>query len=361
MTGSTALSERMDDHLENRDEAWAKGMVRGRFVTGWVDQIKQMIRARRDDDALALLLECIDASRGWATADHGGMGGPWYTTAAAGIYRRRKEYQSEVNVLTSYLTFTDGTGFPTMRAALRKAEARLESAREAELPPACPACGSVWDEWPATKTVCPECGCRAVVRKINGYPKLLTIAQDAARKKVASYDREREKMLVRVGYLGVNEAAWDAKCAAMPGRTMREVYLQLGNEAVAVVDTSGNFAVAHTYLWEMAKLEAEAGRPWVELMRAGEARMNAGLWSRYPPGQQMVIMGCSCHACLAMSGRWTVGEYLREGPVPHSGCLQPPCRCALQLFLREPGLLKERAPGSLNPCHGAGGSRSGNR
>lgn len=315
---------------EKRNDARAKGMVRGRFVTEWVDEIKQMIRARRDDEALLLLLECDAAYRSWATADHGGVGAPWYASSAAAIHRRRKDYQAETAVLASFLATTDGTGFPTMRAALRKAEAHLESAREASLPPACPACGSVGDTWAATNVTCPECGCRHVVRRINGRPKLFTADQDAARKETAAHDREREKMLVRVGYLGVNEASWDAKCAVMPEATMREVYLQLGNEAVAAADASGNFALAHTHLWEMAKLEAEAGRTWVELMWAGEARMNTHLWSRYSPEQEMVIMGCSCDVCLPQSGRVTVAVYLREGPLPHNACLRPPCRCVLQ-------------------------------
>lgn len=330
MNGSTAQPKVMAAYNKKRNDARALGMVRGRFVTEWVNDIKQMIRERREDEALPLLLECDAAYRSWATADHSGVGAPWYTTAAAGIHRRRKDYQAEVAVLTSYLETTDGTGFPTMRVALRKAESNLESARETALPPACPACGSVWDKWPTRAITCPECDAFVVVRKINGYPKLFIVGQDTARKEASAHDGEREKMLVRVGYLGVNETAWDARCAAMPGRTVREVYLQLGNEAVAAADASGNFAVAHTYLWQMAQLEAEAGRPWVELMRAGEARMNTSLWSRYPPGQQMVIMGCSCDACLPLSGRWTVAEYLREGPLPHSACLRPPCRCVLQ-------------------------------
>ncbi|MEO3931445.1 hypothetical protein WMO79_01340 [Micrococcaceae bacterium Sec7.4] len=330
MNGSTAQPEWVAAYETERTEARAKGMVRGRFVTEWVDEIKQMIRASRDDEALALLLECIDASHR-AMADHGGLGGPWYTTAAAGIYRRRKDHQSEVAVLTSYLATTDGTGFSTMRAALRKAEAHLESSREAALPASCPACGSVWDTWPSARVTCPECGAGVVVvRKINGYPKMLTISQDAARQETATHDREREKMRTRVGYLGVNEAAWDAKCRLMPDGTMREVYLQLGNEAVVAADAAGNFALAHTYLWEMAKLEAESGRPWVELMQAAEGRMSTHLWSRYPPEQDMVIMGCSCGGCLPRSGRVTVAEYLEERPLPHSACSRPPCRCVLQ-------------------------------
>lgn len=329
MNGSTVQPEWTSTHAEKRNGAQAQGVVRGRYVTEWVDEIKQMMKARRDDEVLPLLLECIDASHR-AMSEHGGLGGPWYTTAAAGIYRRRKDYKSEVAVLTSYLAPTDGTGFSTMRAVLRKAEAHLEAAGDASLPPACPSCGSVWDTWPATKLTCPECGCKTVVRRINGYPKLFTADQDAARKNTAAHDREREKMLVRVGYLGVNESAWDAKCAVMPDATMREVYLQLGHEAVAAGDASRNFALAHTYLWEMAKLEAEAGRPWVELMQAAETRMDTNLWSRYPPEQQMVIMGCSCNVCLPQSGRVTVAEYLREGPLPHSACERPPCRCVLQ-------------------------------
>jgi hypothetical protein len=80
----------------------------------------------------------------------------------------------------------------------------------------------------------------------------------------------------------------------------------------------------------MAKFQAEAGRPWVELMRAAEERMSTNLWSRYAAEQEMVIMGCSCDPCLNQSGRLTVAEYMRAPPLPHGACLRPPCRCVFQ-------------------------------
>jgi len=329
MDEATLEPDLMTDNQQKREAARAAGTVRGQFFTEWVVEIKDLIRARRDDEALSLLLECIDASRSWAVADHGGMGAPWYTTAAAGIYRRRKDYQAEASILTSYLAATDGT-VPKMGAALRKAEAFLASSRLAELPPACPSCGSIWDTWPAKTITCPDCGAGAVVRKVNGYPKLFSADQDLAHKAESTYGREREKMLVRAGYMGVSEAAWDAKCEVMSSGTMSEVYLQLANEALTAADASGDFVRAHTILWETAKFQAEAGRPWVELMRAAEDRMSTNLWARYPPEQEMIIMGCSCSDCLSRSGRLTVAEYLREAPLPHVECLRPPCRCVFQ-------------------------------
>lgn len=325
MNEATAQPDWMAAHTQKRDAARAAGTVRGRFFTEWVDDIKQFIRVRRDDEALSLLLECIEASRKWAAADHGGMGAPWYTTAAAALYRRRKDYEAEVSVLASYLTRADETEFPSMRAALRKAEAFLDSARGAELPPACPVCASIWGTWPSKRITCPECGSGTVVRKVNGYPKLVPEGQDED-----AYVRAREKMLTRVGYLGVPEAAWDAKCDAMASGTLGEVYLQLADEALVDADVAGDFARAHTILWETAKFQSEAGRPWVELMRAAEERMRLNLYSKYPPEREMIIMGCSCAACLSRSGRLIVAEYLRESPLPHSDCLRPPCRCVLQ-------------------------------
>ena len=58
--------------------------------------------------------------------------------------------------------------------------------------------------------------------------------------------------------------------------------------------------------------------------------MRLNIYATYPPGREMVIMGCSSEACLRQAGRLTVADYLRLGPLPHGACLPPPCRCDFQ-------------------------------
>ena len=74
------------------------GSVRGRHLTEWVPTLDELRSSGDDDAALALLLECIDAAE--RAARVAGMEpAPGYTKRAAVIYRRRKDYASEIRVL----------------------------------------------------------------------------------------------------------------------------------------------------------------------------------------------------------------------------------------------------------------------
>lgn len=74
------------------------GSVRGRHYTEWVPTLDELRSSGDDDSALALLLECIDAAE--RAARVAGMEpAPGYTKRAAVIYRRRKDYTSEIQVM----------------------------------------------------------------------------------------------------------------------------------------------------------------------------------------------------------------------------------------------------------------------
>lgn len=77
------------------------GIVRGYNYTFWPDTIRLLKRNGRVDEALALLLECIEAAeRDGPLA--GGQIAPWYTEAAAIVYRQQKEYAAEIAVLERF-------------------------------------------------------------------------------------------------------------------------------------------------------------------------------------------------------------------------------------------------------------------
>ncbi|MFD1535306.1 3'-5' exonuclease [Pseudonocardia aurantiaca] len=84
------------DDLKHLEEV--AGQVRGRFYVDWVPVLDEHRAAKRDDTALVLLLELIDAAERFAQVS-GGPPAPAYTARAAVIYRRRRNYDAEVVIL----------------------------------------------------------------------------------------------------------------------------------------------------------------------------------------------------------------------------------------------------------------------
>jgi putative intracellular protease/amidase len=77
------------------------GLVRGRHFTQWPEVYKQLKREGRVDEALALILECRDATEREAALT-GQEPAPAYTEAAAIIYRQRGALDDEVRVIERY-------------------------------------------------------------------------------------------------------------------------------------------------------------------------------------------------------------------------------------------------------------------
>lgn len=103
--------------------------VRGRHYVDWVPQLNEWRKARRDDEALALLMEIIDAAER-AAAVRGREPAPGYTDRAAIILRRRGDYAGEVAVLERYQrACPPGRGSEGMVKRLAKARQLLAASR----------------------------------------------------------------------------------------------------------------------------------------------------------------------------------------------------------------------------------------
>jgi hypothetical protein len=101
--------------------------VRGYPYAFWPDTIRHLIHDGFYDHALALCLECV------AAAEHdepywGGCPAPWYTEAAATLYRRRGDYAAEVAILARF----DRSSSPAHRGhfGVRIAQARALGAKD---------------------------------------------------------------------------------------------------------------------------------------------------------------------------------------------------------------------------------------
>lgn len=77
-------------------------MVRGRHYVDWIPRLNELRSAGRDQEALPLLLDIVDATERAARVN-GCEPAPGYTNRVAVIYRREKNYDAEVVILERWL------------------------------------------------------------------------------------------------------------------------------------------------------------------------------------------------------------------------------------------------------------------
>lgn len=101
------------------------GRVNGKHYTEWPDEIRQMKRDGMVDEALDLLLGCIEAAE---RGRDGREPAPWYTEQAAVIYRQRKDYIAEIAMIERWQAACPadrrGPGKTQDKLATRLAKAR---------------------------------------------------------------------------------------------------------------------------------------------------------------------------------------------------------------------------------------------
>ncbi len=77
------------------------GEYQGRHYTEYVDEVKDLKRQGKLDDATALLLALVDAAEAEAKAEQWSVP-PWYYEQLAIIYRGQNDYVAEVGILERY-------------------------------------------------------------------------------------------------------------------------------------------------------------------------------------------------------------------------------------------------------------------
>jgi hypothetical protein len=77
------------------------GFHHARHFTEWVDEVSDLRRAERLDEALTLLSHLMDATEAEAAANRWGVA-PWYYEQAAIIHRKLGDKAAEVEVLERY-------------------------------------------------------------------------------------------------------------------------------------------------------------------------------------------------------------------------------------------------------------------
>jgi len=315
----------------------ALGMVRGKHLTEWPVDIKLMLRQGRDDEALEILLECIDASE--SRLSYGVIQAPWHTDKSAAILHRRHDYVAEAALLRRYLDQTKYVMAP-FRKRLARAEELIAARAMSGGPPACPVCGTVLDRWPSITVNCPGCSADLVSRVVLGNRTLFTKTSDALRADAAKYQKQRDAMLLRVGPLGIDAKTWDERGRRMINADVAEIYWDLMTELVHQAKADGNWLRSYTGYLDMARFRVEEGNSWIEYSRSADDLYCEGRLAHYDHTAELYFYGCSCAVCRADWGRMTVGAYLDERPAPHEHCERPPCHCRLN----QPLLGIERLP-----------------
>jgi hypothetical protein len=104
------------------------GSVDGKHYTDSVERVKQLKRDGKNSEAIAILLESVNATEAESTFAGEGWGvAPWYYEQLAILYRKEKQYRSEVEILKRYENQpkAPGVGPEKLAARLIKAQELL--------------------------------------------------------------------------------------------------------------------------------------------------------------------------------------------------------------------------------------------
>ncbi len=103
------------------------GFVRGRHYTSYVDDVKELRRAGREEEAEQLLLELVDATESEDAAQRWGVA-PWYYEQLAISYRKRGEVRSEIQILERFARqrHAGGVAPPELLGRLEKARTLVQ-------------------------------------------------------------------------------------------------------------------------------------------------------------------------------------------------------------------------------------------
>jgi hypothetical protein len=126
-TTAKKIRQKMDE-LARNSPLVGPGACRGRHYTTYVEEAKELKRSGKLAEAETLLLELVKATEAEDKKERRGVA-PWYYQELALIYRKRKDYVSEVKILERFAKQRHGPGVspPLLLERLAKARALLEA------------------------------------------------------------------------------------------------------------------------------------------------------------------------------------------------------------------------------------------
>lgn len=127
--GNKSSSENSDGIVEQYNSKMAEirnaGSVDGEHYTDNVERVKQLKREGKNSEAIAILLESVNATEtesilageGWGVA-------PWYYEQLAILYRKEKQYRNEVEILKRYENQPKAPGVGPEKLTIRLLKAK---------------------------------------------------------------------------------------------------------------------------------------------------------------------------------------------------------------------------------------------
>jgi hypothetical protein len=97
------------------------GFYKGKHYTEHVDDVKHLMKENKVEDAERLLLALVNATENESQSENCGVA-PWYYERLAVIYRKRKDTESEIQILERFAGQKHAPGVtpPKLLARLEK-------------------------------------------------------------------------------------------------------------------------------------------------------------------------------------------------------------------------------------------------
>ena len=99
------------------------GYINGAHYTEYIETIKSLRRNQRTNDAISLLLKCVDATEAEDRFEKWGVA-PGYYEQLAILYRKEKRFADEVSILERYAQQRKAPGSLPAKLATRLEKAR---------------------------------------------------------------------------------------------------------------------------------------------------------------------------------------------------------------------------------------------
>ena len=99
------------------------GYIDGAHYTEYVDRINGLKRSGNVDDAITLLLKCVDATEAEDRMNKWGVA-PGYYEQLAILYRKEKRYREEVSILERFIKQRKAPGALPPKLVVRLAKAK---------------------------------------------------------------------------------------------------------------------------------------------------------------------------------------------------------------------------------------------
>ncbi len=124
--GSRTATERVVNAINTEQQRIkSAGAVGGSHYTDHVEQVKNLKRENRHQEAIELLLKLVEATEAESRAAGPGWGvAPWYYEQLAILFRKEKRFADEVEILERYEQQPKAPGAGPMKLAYRLSKAR---------------------------------------------------------------------------------------------------------------------------------------------------------------------------------------------------------------------------------------------